>query len=215
MNRLCVDTVEVAEVGRKFASIHVFNTDKDKVSICLGVCQGDAALERQNDPRLLEIFADKNDIASFIKALKSVAVEKTLDFYLVESHGWVSVYSEQFSFETVKEYACRYFKEVDNPVLTVGYFDDDVLEIACLSAGEAVTALVKGPNIGAYGLNEADMDADAFSGLFHADAKKATEAFAREDIDEICAALARLLGIPLDLSLRDVKKDAECVTFNV
>ncbi len=188
--------------------------DKHAVTNCLAVCQLDRA-NRLADVGLIEMFADKNEIASFVKALKSAAVEKTMDFYLTENNGWVSIFSEQFSFETVKDYACRYFSEMSNPVITVGYFDDDVLEIVCMSGGEVVTSFVKGPGLDAYGLIETDMDFALFAGCCHADQQKVTDALAGKDIYENCVALGNQLGIPLHLQLRDIKRNAERVTFHV
>lgn len=185
-------------MGRKFASLHVFGTDKVTVMNCLAACLNESAKELP-DTDLMEVFADKDEIASFVKALKGAASQSTVDFYITANCDWVSIFSEHFSFETVTDCAFQYFGGLSNPVITVGYFDDDLLKIDCVSEGAVVTGLVKGPRLKAYGLKAADMDLALFSILFRADATKAAEVFAKKDIDAICDALGDMLNIPLQL----------------
>ncbi|MDQ0062498.1 RCC1 domain-containing protein [Paenibacillus harenae] len=68
------------------------------------------------------------------------------------SPGWISIYSDSLQWGTTFLAAKKLSKDIHFPVMSVEYFDDDVLEIHLLQAGKKITSLIQGAALEGYGL---------------------------------------------------------------
>ncbi|MBH5318766.1 hypothetical protein I6N90_13245 [Paenibacillus sp. GSMTC-2017] len=68
------------------------------------------------------------------------------------SSGWTSIYGESLQWGTASPAAVKLSKNIHFPVLSVEYFDDDVLEIHLIQAGKKIASLIQGAALEGYGL---------------------------------------------------------------
>ncbi|MGC5327681.1 hypothetical protein [Brevibacillus sp. SYSU BS000544] len=58
------------------------------------------------------------------------------------SEGWITILHEDFHIGNIEDAALKLSKEIAHPVLSVGYYDDDVLVLNLFKAGKTVTTHV-------------------------------------------------------------------------
>lgn len=67
--------------------------------------------------------------------------------------GWVSILGDDYGWGNVVEEAENVSSLIGSPVLSVGYFDDDVLELTVAVNGETIATHVAGPGLDVYELD--------------------------------------------------------------
>ncbi len=70
------------------------------------------------------------------------------------SPGWISIYGESLQWGSTFPAAAKLSKKIQFPVLSVEYFDDEVLEIHLMQAGKRITSLIQGAALEEYGLRK-------------------------------------------------------------
>ena len=206
--------------GRKSSSIHVLNLDRDRIFDCLARCWIENEFVFEENSELAEmIIGNKDDIEALVKIIKSAVKEKIYIFYLIKNNDWTSIYSEDFSFESVKEYVSRWFYDVPNAIITVGYFEDDILDISYISRCKVKASIVMGDNLEIYGYEKTYDDNGWFKKKFGVDIDKIKKDCPVDDLFEVCQQIQNQLEIPLCLNVNEVKKNrknygAEVLKFN-
>lgn len=168
-------------MGTKLESVHVVGASIDEVEAC--VIRRNASAERTP-------FAS----ASLAKRV----------YYLLESPRAVSVFANYFQDEDIAAHARELFFDLDYPVMSVRDFDDSYLEAVVSRRGEALTSLVCGPDLDAYGLSEARFDPVIIDEVFGVAGPELNSACAADDIDATLDGLAHLFGLPLDRDVTSV-----------
>ncbi|MBD2862457.1 hypothetical protein [Paenibacillus oceani] len=100
--------------------------------------------------------------------------------------GWVSILGDDYGWGNVVEEAENVSSLTDSPVLSVGYFDDDVLELTVAVNGETIATHVAGPGLDVYELDAGTADAETLirSLQLTADVAKLREILADPSIED-------------------------------
>ncbi|MGG3467516.1 hypothetical protein ABES02_08505 [Neobacillus pocheonensis] len=186
-------------MGRKFASIHILNSNIEEVLIRLGRCREDHQTNSSNSNLKTSV---PNKLASVLNVIQtSKPLEAT--FYLTEVNGSVSVYSEYFKTQVIKEHVKNWFIWFDKYVLSVDYFDDEFLDINIFKKYKFETSLVDGLSLNDYGLNKTRFDPEKICEIFNVHPVQVEQAYCQEDIFKTCNNFAELFHLPLTLSTFD------------
>lgn len=194
-------------MGRKFTSIHVINSNIDEVLSRLWHCQIDW---RRKQKDLFRVLREQNklDLSTFAEVVsinKSIFGPKKITFYLVNNNSNISVFSEFFGSQAIKDTIKFWFKGFDKYILIVDYFDDDFLEIQVFKKDKFVTSLVAGCNLEPYELTPAKFDESVISTVFNIQPDEIEKAYNTDDIFQTCSNFADLFKLPLTLQANDVK----------
>ena len=182
----------VVKMGTKFASIQVRTEDIDAVR---------AAIEAYA-PTIKEQREARKHRAAKVMGLPETFIGSSDEIYYVGqvTAGWVIVLNVEFSWGSVAEPAAELSGHIAAPVVAVGYFDDDVLELEVFHQGQQVTKILacSEGSAEAYGLEATVGDLEALVRILElpSDATALGEIFEREVMEmtdaleqEFCTAL--------------------------
>lgn len=115
------------------------------------------------------------------------------------SPGWVSILGDEYGWGNVVEEAENVSSLTGSPVLSVGYFDDDVLELTVAINGETIASHVAGPGLDVYELDAESADAESLvrSLKLTVDAAELQDILADPSIEETVMRLQEALNVPL------------------
>lgn len=188
-------------MGTKIRSIHILNSNIDRVSLCLSNCQ------IRNNNNYPSIFAKATKVLDFFK-------ETTVTFHILQTGNVISVFSTYFEncFD-IKEIS-RWFAGEDSFVFFLDYFDDTLCKIELFRKYKFLTPLILQKNINIieqfslFKLDEIDS-------LFHITEKDLKVRL--NSLEEYLQHFSSLLKIPLYLTQLDVISDpkTESVSFFV
>ncbi|AIQ13135.1 hypothetical protein [Paenibacillus durus] len=118
----------------------------------------------------------------------------------VLSEGWTTVLREDFQMGQIEQIARGLSKKIENVVLSVGYFDDDVLALHLFHKGKMVTSDITN---NAYGYQAKRGNPTRFQQSLELDQEVAPllkEVFKCDDLEEKVYLLEHLLGVHLWIS---------------
>ncbi len=101
----------------------------------------------------------------FLKLEKMLNSQKRT-YYVGKNNDWITVSSEEFSFMGNSDLVLGASKTINNPILTLGLFDEDVFTLSLVMKGMVVTRHVSG-SVTAYGMNKSLGDINSFVEIFH------------------------------------------------
>lgn len=143
---------------------------------------------------------EMNYIIDFFKNYKSVNDSYMNRYYIGSfNESWVTVLGEDFNWESICAEAENISKYTEHPVLSIGYFDDDVLEITLYKNGIELTRCSVGPGIEEYGIKKRFLDTDLFIKTLNLEVhiSNLNPILSEEDIEEVINKLEEVLQIPL------------------
>lgn len=113
--------------------------------------------------------------------------------------GWVSILGDDYGWGNVVEEAENVSSLTGSPVLSVGYFDDDVLELTVAVNGETIATHVAGPGLDVYELDAETADAETLirSLQLTVGAAKLREILADPSIEDTVMRLQEAINVPL------------------
>ncbi|MFB9330758.1 RCC1 domain-containing protein [Paenibacillus aurantiacus] len=76
------------------------------------------------------------------------------------SSGWTSLFSESLQWGSTIAEAKRLSRKINFPILSVEYFDDDVMEIHLMQVGKKVASCIQGTALEGYGLKRKQFNTD-------------------------------------------------------
>lgn len=197
-------------MGRKYASIHVYGKEQEKVLLALeNNCNNSAKdLEEEIWEMVRQKYKD-NIPESFQKLLKYKNPSKII---LTKSDVFLSIYDESDSFETIQDRVKKLSSIIDSPVLYTSNFDDDVFLIGAYKSGKLITSGKMGDGLSEYGMKPKKISIDKLCKTFQLERTEALGAInSMDEIDEIEQAVEEYLHIPLDLDLDSVESDTSYV----
>lgn len=195
-------------MGKKFTSIHVIDSNINEVGSLLAGCQFDNHVKQEEWAKSLP----KNlDLTSLFTLLKNTKAEEAV-FYLINTNGNISVFSEYLISQTLKDKLVNWFEDYDKFVLSVDYFDDDFLEIQVYKNLKFIISLVIGDNLDDYSLIPAKFDENIICEIFNIQPQKLEETYDDNDIFNTCINLEKLFNLPLTLKTLDVRNS---IKYNV
>ncbi|SDT24894.1 hypothetical protein SAMN05444162_3550 [Paenibacillaceae bacterium GAS479] len=189
-------------MGTKFGNMHVITSDKQAVL---------TALKEVNAERSGSTGGSTKGLTGF-EAILAEAERLRNVYYIVElKPGWISILNDSFEWGTVELIGERLSEFINEPVLTVSYFDDDVAEINLYRNGSLLTGHMW--SNGTYELDKKEADTSVLSRhLGHHYLSKLNEILHMDDCEEAITALEELLQVPLWIHsewLQDMEKEEE------
>jgi hypothetical protein len=100
------------------------------------------------------------------KKLIQYLVSGTREYYIGQNLNWITVFSEEFGFESIDVYTLRLSKNTDKLFFTIGLFDDDVFTFSVIKEGKILTHHVSGA-AEIYGMKQSLGDAAIFAETFN------------------------------------------------
>lgn len=196
-----------------FNSIHILNSDMDAALFWVGQCQSNSKysdeLRHEFDVFAKDIKKKKkklNDLERMKEVMKFILEHGTQEhfatFYFLENtNGTISVFSDLFEFSTLIDYASSWFwpdmRESSPDVLAVRSFDESVLEIALLCNGSPVTSYVTGDGAEEYGLTNKKFDEAIICEKFNITKEQLYSAY-DDDASDALDNFSQLFGLPLN-----------------
>ncbi|MFL0269293.1 hypothetical protein [Candidatus Clostridium radicumherbarum] len=172
-------------MGRKFVSIHILDSSIDEVCWSLVNCRMDL---KNNEAYMENILKKLNKSSKIIDSKLSIKA-KEAEFYLAEANGNISVFSEYFYTQVIKEQVKRWFAGSNRCVLVVDYFDDDYLEMSIFRKYKFLTSLICGNNLQLYGLTNTKFDSEKVCNIFDIQAIQLEQAYNLDDIVRLAVIL--------------------------
>ncbi|MNJ45260.1 hypothetical protein D3C77_403470 [compost metagenome] len=202
-------------MGTKFANVHVKSTNKDEVISYLKTIAEKAA---QKKPNLGKIkLASGIELDDDFSALLEQADLTKHTYYIGEFNGWISILNDWFEWGTIDTFSEAMSCHIASPILTVGYFDDDILEINIFRSGKRITGHIwcSESTQEVYGLDMKHADINAFVELLgHEHALEIRRILELIDCEQAVIALEKVMNVPLwihsdwfaDMEEQEVKK---------
>lgn len=180
-------------MGTKFANLHIRTACPEATIKLLEQRFKRKTGDKANDESKIDIIdLYVNGDRAALDMLKS-----NFKAYVGEFNGWVSLLHSEFSWGSVEEYALSLSQVLNDPVLAVSYFDDDVLSLGVYLKGVLVTQHIK--TYGGYDIEDEEVDAESFIRTLNIKVTLAElrSALSSENIEKQVDDLVELLGFPL------------------
>jgi hypothetical protein len=188
-------------MGRKFVSIHILNSTIEDVCLELADCLGDKQYFDSITPKALKRNRS-NQLQSMILAFRENPPGNTT-FYLNQIGGNVSVFSDYFQPQIIKEQVSMWFSGNKNYVLIADYFEDAYLELSVFQKYKFRTSYVDGKRVESVGLTKSKFDVEKINEIFSVDPLQLEKAYHPNDVFETCSHLAELFNLPLTMTTID------------
>jgi hypothetical protein len=122
---------------------------------------------QQDDPKVSRSGFQPEDAKKALEYLHST----TTEYYIAQNHGWITVCSEEFGFESIENIALEISKISTKSIMTVADFDDDIFILNLLKNGKTITRHISG-NADYYDMNETLGDITVISDNFEINGKE-------------------------------------------
>ncbi|MDO3410541.1 hypothetical protein QWJ34_12285 [Saccharibacillus sp. CPCC 101409] len=188
-------------MGTKFANFHLKTTDEAALDEVLRHLSA-AAVSK------LSSFADAGPEPSFLeRVIRQNGNELTADFpkinlpsvsfYVNHGERWSSVLNDHLAWGIVEEVGEIASNFTDQPVMTIGFFDEDVFEFTLFEAGEIkVKKYFCGSGVREdYGLESERADAEYTARTLETDLESVENWFAIDNPEAAIDELSRLTGV--------------------
>jgi hypothetical protein len=177
-------------MGTKFANMHILSDELEGIKESLKRWYSRVDNNRKNVLKnigvlsLLEGLTDNSCGKCYLGNFKS---------------GWISILHPDFNWESVNDVALEISKKVIGPILTIGYFDDDIFILTVIKAGYIITRHIAGYSLDAYGLQQNEGDAEVIVKEldFDVEIDELKIVLNQEDIEKKVIELEKLLKLPL------------------
>lgn len=135
-------------------------------------------------------------------------------YFVGSFEGWISVFGQCFSWEDVATVAQGFSKSLQYPVLSIGYFDDDIVDIGLFQNNSLITQQVVAFDAEDYGLEHKEMEINSFKKVINLpiDIDKLAIVLKNEDVSEIIEGMQEILNIPLWMKYDWIEDDSEFKT---
>lgn len=122
-------------MGTKFANIQVRTNDIEHVKSAIEVF-GQSFKEEKK--------ARKSALAKILGLSHSyVGISEEEVYYIGRiTEDWTILLSDEFNWESIADFAAELSNYITLPLISVGYFDDDVFELNVFNNGQQITKLL-------------------------------------------------------------------------
>jgi hypothetical protein len=146
---------------------------------------------------------DPNDIESIIKVAKKYRIHSD-DIFLVPSNNCISIVSNVIAFPIDSELIEFTFDLSDYYVVTIEFYDDDLIKIALYFNGRFVTAYCDGKDYFDVGYAPQLFDSSILSKIFNVNADQIELAYSK-DLYETCNNFIEIMKVPLKITIDEAK----------
>ncbi|WP_409292689.1 hypothetical protein [Peribacillus sp. SCS-37] len=159
--------------------------------------------------KFANIHIQTNDIKGITDIINQSHTQSS--FFIEVKSNWISIYSDSYHWEGIEQEAKAFSSELSQPVLSVGYFDDDVVEIALIQDKQVITKQLSGYGAEDYGLDPENMNIDLFKQTLQLTIKneELETALEMEDISEIVEEMGKLLNLELWQKYEWIEEEGE------
>lgn len=181
-------------MGSKFSNINIRTNDLLSVENALKEFSKKSG---KGSPNFPDGILPKNNLISGLLDLFNTSQHKYYAGCMTE--GWVTVLNEWFGWESIKDAAIDLSEYLTNPILTTGYFDDDVFELALVREGQILTSHVSGGGLDFYDLVPRLGIVEIFIeelGL-NPDSNKLRDILEMNDLYKKAQELEQFIGVPI------------------
>ncbi|WP_240420530.1 hypothetical protein [Paenibacillus periandrae] len=151
-------------MGTKLSNIHIYSRDINEL---INSLKEIVSARNKTSPNLHALFGLELP-PEFEEILKESSKSKNI-FYLGQMRDeWISILNEDFGWGETEAFGEEISNHINSPVLTVSYFDEDVLDLNIYMNGQLVTGHLSctvGTKEG-YGLEDKYGDISVLSELF-------------------------------------------------
>ncbi|WP_409294086.1 hypothetical protein V1498_12670 [Peribacillus sp. SCS-26] len=132
-------------------------------------------------------------------------------FFVKVNNNWISIYSDSYHWEGIEQEAKAFSNQLSQPVLSVGYFDDDLVEIALIQNNQVITKQISGYGAEDYGLDPENMNIDLFIQTLQLsiENEEFEAALEKDDISEIVEEMGKLLNLELWQKYEWIEEEGE------
>jgi len=120
-------------VGTKFANLHIKAIEPRDLE--------EALQELSNKAGTILATEDQDDVVNIIdryvyRGTKQNIRSTKVSYYINQGMKWTSVLNDQFSWGTVEEVGQLFSHLVRKPIMTIGFFDEDIFELTLFEEGD-------------------------------------------------------------------------------
>lgn len=193
-------------MGRKYASIHIFTDEQEKVLLKLKNCYYKGNSMETTMHLTSNIFNDVG-VQQIFERFANLWVNEVL---IVQSESFVSIYDESLSFELIEEKAQSLSGNIGEPIIYTSNFDDDVFIFGIFRAGKLITGGKIGKCLPIYGIDPEIIDIDKFCSELSIKKTSSLESInTTDEIDVIEDEIEKLLKVSLELTICDIQSESE------
>lgn len=144
-----------------------------------------------------------------VEALKKTSVGSS--FFVETCGSWISVYGDGYDWESIGREAEVISQLVKNPVLSLGYFDDSVLEIRLYKDNQLITKFAAGYDLDEYEIEPEELNIHLVEQALNVtlDSGELGRVLENEDIEEIVMELEKIFDLSLWMKYDWIADDEE------
>lgn len=159
--------------------------------------------------KFANLHVQTEKVEEVIAALKNSGISRS--FFVGSFNGWVSVFDERFNWEEIGSSVQTISRLLTYPMLSVGYFDDEVLELGLFQNGQLITKHLAGVGVEEYELVPAEMDLAIFQKVVQGtvDEAQLSAALEYDDLEELVGEMEKALNIPLWMKYEWIEEDGD------
>lgn len=143
----------------------------------------------------------------YFKWINHILDENTF-YYILKTDYAISIYCEDFSFESINDEAINILGEKHLEFITIGFYEDDLLDITYFNEDTIKSRIVVGTGIKDYGFESTIIEIDDFIKRFKIDEEKLFLCYSN-DLYQMCKNISNLISLPLYKTNYDIKKDKD------
>lgn len=210
-----IDVLQGFYSGGNFGNLHIRTNDADKVVAALEklfrnapLDYGDFSASQADELDIIDQYVYKMELKSNPQATKGMEVS-VVSHTAQLNDRWVSVLHKQFQWGGVREAGKELSLYLTEPVMAVGYFDGDVLELSIYEQGQLQAERLWSSEASreVYGLREKIIDRDYMAEQLELNEERMDRLLAHNDPDLAVEQLANGLRMPIGLSAEALEDD--------
>ncbi len=192
-------------MGVKYASIHIFTIEKDKILLEIMKCLQED-ITKVKKMQFLNLIKDKK-VRDMVGSLPGYLHNEIL---IIQSELAISIYDESATFESIEDQVKFLSKRIINPILYCTNYDDDIFIIGGYKSGRLISRRTAGEGLEVYNINSQELNTSKFTKHFSLFSKYTTERInSITDIGILENEIEQYLQIPLNINLCDAKNNHE------
>lgn len=188
-------------MGRKYASIHIYNDDIENILILIR--------KNYNNKTDLTLWTDLLDemkltnLRGYNQLLSHLKVNGNV--LIIKNDVYISLYDESNTFESIQSKVKEISLKLDSLVTYTSNFDDDVFLIGAYKSGKQITSGKFGVDLPVYGMRRKRIDMDKFCQSLQINSTEELNSInSLDNISDIEDILEKQLQINLNLYLEEV-----------
>lgn len=197
-------------MGTKFANLHIKNINQEVLL--------DALQRLSNKAGSILATADYSAMSIIDQYVYRPSNEKQINktassvtFYLNQEMNWSNVLNDHFSWGTVEQIGELLSNFVSEPVMTIGFFDEDIFEFTIFQEGEIRTKkyFCEEWAIEEYGLESEKIDLDYIERVLELNHEETTQLLEIHNPEQAIDELSRMIQINLWVHSEWISEDKE------